>query len=93
MVTADEVLRSSAVVGATDPTTAVDLLPGLHEPQLRAVTTFHHVAELPPDPDAIVLIDAAGIDGAIESGRRAARSVLADLGVSFRSALEAEVSV
>ena len=27
----------------------------------------------------------AGIDGAMESGQRAARSVLADLGVSFRS--------
>jgi predicted NAD/FAD-dependent oxidoreductase len=28
---------------------------------------------------------AAGIDGAMESGQRAARSVLADLGVSFRA--------
>jgi phytoene dehydrogenase-like protein len=190
VVTGEEVLRSTAVVVATDPATAVELLPGLHEPALRAVTTFHHVADLPQrsDPGAVpaVLIDAdpsspvsrtapishavpsrspdrrtlistnvlghggtrapelehavrarlgelygadsmgweclavhhfphavpamtaphnfrrpvrlihglyvcgdhrgtAGIDGAIESGRRAARSVLSDLGVSFRA--------
>jgi phytoene dehydrogenase-like protein len=187
VVTADEVLRSSAVVVATDPATAVELLPGLHEPQLRSVTTFHHAATLPPPrSEPAVLVDAdphspvartapvsqvvpsrspdhrtlistnvvghagtrtselesavrarlselyparddrwecvavhhfphaapamtsphnfrrpvrlihglyvcgdhrgtAGIDGALESGRRAARSVLADLGVSFRT--------
>ncbi|MEY9929368.1 phytoene dehydrogenase-like protein [Catenulispora sp. GP43] len=187
VITADEVLRSSAVVVATDPATAVELLPGLHEPQPRAVTTFHHATVLPPprtepavlvdadphspvartaavshavpgrSPDGRTLIstnvvghtgtrtselesavrarlaelypggddrwecvavhhfphavpamtsphnfrrpvrlihglyvcgdhrDTAGIDGAMESGRRAARSVLADLGVSFRS--------
>lgn len=48
VVTADQVLRSSAVVVAADPATAVELLPGLHEPPLRAVTTFHHVTTLPP---------------------------------------------
>jgi phytoene dehydrogenase-like protein len=187
VVTADEVLRSSAVVVATDPATAVELLPGLHEPQLRSVTTFHHAATLPPPrSEPAVLVDAdphspvartapvsqavpsrspdhrtlvstnvvghggtrtselesavrarlgelypaeddrwecvavhhfphaapamtsphnfrrpvrlihglyvcgdhrgtAGIDGALESGRRAARSVLADFGVSFRT--------
>ena len=47
VVTADEVLRSSAVVVAKDPATAVELLPGLHEPQLRSVTGFHHVPLLP----------------------------------------------
>jgi phytoene dehydrogenase-like protein len=193
VVTADEVLRSAAVVVATDPATAVELLPGLHEPQLRAVTTLHHVAELArpgsPAREPAVLVDcdphspisrtaavsqaaparspdhrtlistnvlghlgtrpaeleaqvrarlgelysadssgweclavqhfphaapamtaphnfrrpvrllhglyvcgdhrgAAGIDGAIESGRRAARSVLADLGIGFRARLE-----
>ena len=193
VVTADQVLRSSAVVVAADPATAVELLPGLHEPQLRSVTTFHHVTTLPPprtdtafaaapavlvdadphspvartaaisqavpgrSPDGRTLVStnvvghgetrtseleaavrarlgelypaggdrwecvavhhfphavpamtsphnfrrpvrlihglyvcgdhrgAAGIDGAMESGRRAARSVLADLGVSFRA--------
>jgi phytoene dehydrogenase-like protein len=187
VVTADEVLRSSAVVVATDPATAVELLPGLHEPQLRSITTFHHAATLAPARgEPVVLVDAdpcspvsrtapvshaapgrspdqrtlvstnvvghtgtrtselesavrarlgelyptadhrwdcvavhhfpyavpamtsphnfrrpvrlihglyvcgdhrgtAGIDGAMESGRRAARSVMADLGVSFRA--------
>lgn len=187
VVTADEVLRSSAVVVATDPATAVELLPGLHEPEPRSVTAFHHATVLPPprtepavlvdadphspvartaavshavpsrSPDGRTLVstnvvghtgtrtselesavrarlaelypggddrwecvavhhfphavpamtsphnfrrpvrlihglyvcgdhrDTAGIDGAMESGRRAARSVLSDLGVSFRS--------
>ncbi|NUR62560.1 MAG: FAD-dependent oxidoreductase [Catenulispora sp.] len=59
VVTAEEVLRSSAVVVATDPATAVELLPGLHEPQLRAVTTFHHAAVLaPPRGEPAVLVDA-----------------------------------
>ncbi|MBW8807014.1 MAG: FAD-dependent oxidoreductase [Catenulisporales bacterium] len=59
VVTADEVLRSSAVVVATDPATAVELLPGLQEPQLRSVTTFHHAAVLaPPRGEPAVLIDA-----------------------------------
>lgn len=193
VVTGDEVLRSAAVIVATDPATAFELLPGLHEPALRPVTTFHHVANLPrpasPRWEPSVLVDAApdspisrtaavshaapgrspdhrtlvstnvlghlgtrtaeleaqvrarlgelygpdgegwdcvaihhfphavpamtaphnfrrpvrlihglyvcgdhrgaaGIDGAIESGRRAARSVLADLGVGFRVRLE-----
>jgi phytoene dehydrogenase-like protein len=187
VVTAEQVLRSSAVVVATDPATAVELLPGLHEPQMRSVTSFHHATTLPsPRSEPAVLVDAdphspvartaavsqaaparspdgrtlistnvvghtgtrtselesavrarlgelypggddrwecvavhhfphavpamtsphnfrrpvrlihglyvcgdhrgsAGIDGAMESGRRAARSVLSDLGVSFRS--------
>lgn len=187
VVTADEVLRSSAVVVATDPARAVELLPGLHEPHLRAITSFHHATVLPPpraepavlidadphspvartapvsqaapgrSPDGRTLVStnvvghtgtrtseleaavrarlgelypdhrdgwecvavhhfphavpamtsphnfrrpvrllhglyvcgdhrgAAGIDGAMESGQRAARSVLADLGVSFRA--------
>lgn len=59
VVTADEVLRSAAVIVATDPARAVELLPGLREPKLRAVTTFHHVAELPrPRSEAAVVVDA-----------------------------------
>ncbi|WP_194898767.1 NAD(P)/FAD-dependent oxidoreductase [Catenulispora pinisilvae] len=59
VATADEVLRSSAVVVATDPATAVELLPGLHEPQLRSVTAFHHVTALPaPRAEPAVLVDA-----------------------------------
>jgi phytoene dehydrogenase-like protein len=59
VVTSDEVLRSSAVVVATDPATAVELLPGLHEPELRSVTTFHHATVLPPPrSEPAVLVDA-----------------------------------
>jgi len=59
VVTADEVLRSSAVVVATDPAAAVELLPGLHEPQLRSVTSFHHATTLPaPRGEPAVLVDA-----------------------------------
>ena len=63
VVTADEVLRSSAVVVATDPATAVELLPGLHEPQLRSVTGFHHVTTL-PTPRAESVGGAASAPGA-----------------------------
>lgn len=59
VVTADQVLRSSAVVVATDPATAVELLPGLHEPQMRSVTSFHHATALPsPRGEPAVLVDA-----------------------------------
>jgi phytoene dehydrogenase-like protein len=37
-------LRASAVVVATDPLSAVELFPGLHEPKMRAVTTLWHSA-------------------------------------------------
>ena len=61
VVTSEEVLRSAAVIVATDPATACELLPGLHEPQLRPVTAFHHVAELPtpssPNWEPAVLVD------------------------------------
>jgi hypothetical protein len=70
VVTGDEVLRSSAVVVATDPATAVELLPGLHEPQLQSVTSFHHVTTLPP-PRA----EPAGTGGAAGT---AAPAVLVD---------------
>jgi phytoene dehydrogenase-like protein len=36
-------VRAKAVVVATDPTTALRLLPGLREPAMCSVTTFHHV--------------------------------------------------
>jgi len=59
VVTTDEVLRSSAVVVAADPATAVELLPGLHEPHMRSVTTFHHVTTLPSQrAEPAVLVDA-----------------------------------
>jgi phytoene dehydrogenase-like protein len=68
-VRADRVLseagevRAGAVVVAADPYAAVELLPGLHEPRMRAVTTLWHIvddAEIPPDPERSpsVLVDA-----------------------------------
>ena len=55
-------IRTSAVVVATDPNSAVALFPGLHEPRMRPLTTLWHAVdaeELPPGPDRIptVLID------------------------------------
>jgi glycine/D-amino acid oxidase-like deaminating enzyme len=56
-------LRTSAVVVATDPTSSVSLFPGLHEPRMRALTTLWHAvdcAQLPPpcsDRTTSVLID------------------------------------
>ena len=55
-------IRTSAVVVATEPAAAVTLFPGLHEPRMRALTTLWHAVEapdLPPGPDRVpaVLID------------------------------------
>lgn len=55
-------VRTSAVVVATDPTAAVSLFPGLHEPRMRPLTTLWHSvdsARLPQGPDRIpaVLLD------------------------------------
>jgi len=55
-------IRAGAVVVAADPYTAVELLPGLHEPRMRAVTTLWHVTDdagIPPDPERApsVLVD------------------------------------
>jgi hypothetical protein len=56
-------IRARAVVVAAGPYSAVELLPGLHEPRMRSVTTLWHVAddtEIPAEPDraASVLVDA-----------------------------------
>jgi phytoene dehydrogenase-like protein len=55
-------IRTSAVVVATDPMAAVALFPGLHEPRMRPLTTLWHAVDagqLPPGPDRVptVLID------------------------------------
>lgn len=64
-VSADRVLtdvageiRAGAVVVATDPTTAVALLPGLRMPEFHPVTTLYHVARAAPRPDASLLVEA-----------------------------------
>ncbi|WP_346012546.1 NAD(P)/FAD-dependent oxidoreductase [Streptomyces sp. SID3343] len=53
-------IRASAVIVATDPATAVALLPGLRMPEFHAVTTLYHVARLAPRPDASLLVEADG---------------------------------
>jgi len=55
-------IRTSAVVVATDPAAAVSLFPGLHEPRMRPLTVLWHAVDadqLPSGPDRIptVLID------------------------------------
>ncbi len=56
-------VRARAVVVAADPHGAVELLPGLHEPRMRPVTTLWHIgddAALPTEQDRSpsVLVDA-----------------------------------
>lgn len=56
-------IRARAVVVAAGPYSAVELLPGLHEPRMRSVTTLWHAAdeaEIPAEPDRSpsVLVDA-----------------------------------
>ncbi|MGH6655336.1 MAG: FAD-dependent oxidoreductase [Actinocrinis sp.] len=67
-------VRARAVVVAADPHSAVELLPGLHEPRMRPVTTLWHVgedADLPTESDRApsVLVDA-------EPGSPVARTVI-----------------
>ena len=74
-------IRTSAVVVATDPMAAVSLFPGLHEPRMRPLTTLWHAVdadELPQGPDRIptVLIDG---DSASPVGRTAVVSRVAPL--------------
>jgi phytoene dehydrogenase-like protein len=49
-------IRARAVVVAADPYGAVELLPGLHEPRMRAATTLWHAA---PDADIPVAAELA----------------------------------
>ncbi len=44
VATSEGEIRARAVVVATDPATAVRLLPGLREPATHPVTTYYHVA-------------------------------------------------
>lgn len=58
--TADGEVRTRAVIVATDPATALRLLPGLREPAMRSVTTFHHVTRRPAAEQAagpVVIVD------------------------------------
>ncbi|MGC0414740.1 NAD(P)/FAD-dependent oxidoreductase [Embleya sp. AB8] len=51
-------IRARAVIVATDPSTAVALLPGLRMPEFHAVTTLYHVARVAPRPEPTLLVEA-----------------------------------
>ncbi|HEU5354583.1 MAG TPA: FAD-dependent oxidoreductase [Actinocrinis sp.] len=56
-------IRARATIVAADPYGALELLPGLHEPRMRSITTLWHAvddAQLPFEPDRApsVLVDA-----------------------------------
>lgn len=54
-----------AVLVATDPGTAADLLPGLERPQMRAVTTWYHSAAATPAErtghGSVIRLDGRGV--------------------------------
>jgi phytoene dehydrogenase-like protein len=62
-------VRARAVVVATDPETAGSLLPGLARTPMRGVTTYYHVPDEPPTPEALIVLDG-------EQRRRIANSVV-----------------
>jgi glycine/D-amino acid oxidase-like deaminating enzyme len=79
-------IAARAVVIATDVGTALRLLPGLHEPVTRSVTTFHHATDEPPAPESLVVLDG-------EPGSPVARSaVLSDPAPSYAPAESALIA-
>ncbi len=55
-----ETLSARAVVVASDPGTAGELLPGLDVPALHTLTTYHHAAPTPPADVALLHLDGTG---------------------------------
>jgi glycine/D-amino acid oxidase-like deaminating enzyme len=55
-----ETLQARAVVVATDPRTASELLPGLDVPVLHTLTTYHHAAPAAPADEPLLHLDATG---------------------------------
>ena len=66
-------LTARAVVVATDPVTAADLLPGVAAPRMYALTTLYHVAPAPPAASPTLHLDGtggpAGQHGGADRGR------------------------
>ncbi|MGI9000710.1 MAG: FAD-dependent oxidoreductase [Pseudonocardia sp.] len=58
--TDDGELTGRAVLVATDPVTAGELLPGLDVPPMHALTTYYHVPPAPPAREPLLHLDAAG---------------------------------
>lgn len=50
-------IRARAVILATDPATAVDLLPGLRRPAFHRLTTLWHVAPHAPTTEPVLIVD------------------------------------
>ncbi|WP_219508940.1 NAD(P)/FAD-dependent oxidoreductase [Nonomuraea ceibae] len=53
-------MAAAAVIVATDPRSAADLLPEVRAPAMRSVTTFYHAAPRSPLGEATQIIDAEG---------------------------------
>jgi phytoene dehydrogenase-like protein len=60
VLTEDGTLDARAVLVATDPVTAGELLPGLEVPDMHALTTYYHVAPHPPASLPMLHLDATG---------------------------------
>jgi flavin-dependent amine oxidoreductase len=58
--TDDGELTARAVVVATDPVTATELLPGLAAPAMRALTTHYYVPPEPPTTRPLLHLDGTG---------------------------------
>lgn len=58
--TADATFAARAVLVATDPVTAAELLPGLPTPAMRTLTTYHHAPSTVPAGEPILHLDATG---------------------------------
>jgi phytoene dehydrogenase-like protein len=58
--TPDATLTARAVIVATDPATAATLLPGLPEPSMRALTTYHYATPEPPSAASLLHLDGRG---------------------------------
>jgi len=60
VLTEDGELQARAVVVATDPVTAGELLPGLDVPEMHALTTYYHVPPSPPASVPMLHLDGTG---------------------------------
>ncbi|MGW0660674.1 NAD(P)/FAD-dependent oxidoreductase [Streptodolium elevatio] len=54
----DGEIPTRAVIVATDPTTAVNLLPGLRRPAFRRLTTLWHIAPTAPPAEPVLIVDS-----------------------------------
>lgn len=58
--TPDGTVATRAVLVATDPPAAAQLLPGLPTPTMHALTTYHHATPTPPAREPILHLDGTG---------------------------------